>query len=121
MEEKTKEYSTRMQLHIKDFQVKDQSSAEVQRSNPSLEDINESGMGVYTLSYMPINNNNTDNNVNNNTDHNDNNNNNYTDNNNDKFARSLMWESTLAYQPILWASRTALFGCEYPNILLCFV
>ena len=70
-------------------------------------------MSLYSCIYIPINKNNTNNykNNNNNTDNHDENNNNYTDNNNE-FARSLMLEFTLAYQPILWASRTALFDCE---------
>ena len=65
---------------------------------------------------MPINNENENNdeNSNNTTDNDSNNDDNNTDNDN-KFARSLMWGCTLAYRQILWASRTALFGCEYPS------
>ena len=67
MEEKTKEYSTRMQLHIKDFQVK--------------VFFWKISMSLYSCIYIPINknNNNNDKNNNNNTDNHDNNNNNCTD------------------------------------------
>ena len=67
MEEKTKEYSTRMQLHIKDFQVK--------------VFFWKISMSLYSYIYIPINknNNNNDKNNNNNTDNHDNNNNNFTD------------------------------------------